>query len=175
MLGNLYSRNSIHVIRKPHVNICSEGRLALRGKQNIFALKLKLKAKCLFSLTAGRQLCAYCWLDPFLSKHPALQKTQPLPRFLPSKSFCCHGNLMFSGNQASSTLPYIYEQCSNSGWSLLETQGIYPVTTIPIFTCSNTRHQQYLTVHREPGLLQNKQMHPERGRAGWEWEPSFIL
>lgn len=47
-----------------------------RGTHNILALKLKLKTKCFFSLTAVLQLCAYCWLDPFLSTHPALQKTQ---------------------------------------------------------------------------------------------------
>lgn len=33
---------------------------------------------------------------------------------------------------------------------------VYPVTTVPIFTCCNTRCQQYVTVHREPGLLENK-------------------
>lgn len=97
---------------------------------------------------------------PSTSKDPTT-----LPRFLPSKSFCCHGNLMFSRNQVSGTLPYLYEQYSNSDFSLK--YRVYPLSKLYQFSLAlNTRNQQYLTVHIEPELIQNKQLHPERGRTG---------
>ena len=151
-------------------------KISIEGETKYICPQVKAKSEMLIFLDCWPTVVCLLLTGSFPIKTPSTSKDPTtLPRFLPSKSFCCHGNLMFSGNQVSGTLPYIHEQCSNSGWFLLETQGIYPVTTVPISTCSNTRNQQYLTVHREPGLLQNKQMHPERGRAGWEWELSFIF
>lgn len=112
-----------------------ERRLALRGKQNIFALKLKLKAKCLFSLTAGLQLCAYCWLEPFLSKHPALQKTQPLcqdfclPRAFVAMAISCSPGTKLAAPYHT----YTNNVQIRTNFSLKH--RVYPVTTVPIFTC----------------------------------------
>lgn len=157
MPGKLCSWKSVHIKRKPPINICFEGRLALRRKQNISALELKLKTKCLFLLDCWPTVVCLLLTGSFPINTPSTSKDPTiLPRFLPSKSFCCHGNLVFSGNPVS-WHPMIHT------WNNVQTlpdsslrHRVYPVTTVPIFTCCNTRYQQHVTVHREPGLLENK-------------------
>ena len=149
-------------------------KISIEGKTKRICPQFKLIVKCLFSLTAGWQWCTYCCLDPFLSKHPALQKTQPLCQdFCLQRAFVAMAISCSPGTQVVAP----YHTYMNNIQTLISpwNKGISPFTTVPIFTCSNTRNQQYLTVHIEPELIQNKQLHPERGRAGWGWELSCIL
>lgn len=87
--------------------------------------QVKVKTKCLFSLTVGLQLSAYCWVDLFLSTHPALQKTQPLCQDIClQRAYVTMAISCSPGNQGSSTLWYIHECCLNSVWFLFEAQVI---------------------------------------------------
>lgn len=105
----LCSWKSVHIKRKPHINICFEGRLALRRKQNISGFRLKLKTKCLFLLDCWPTVVCLLLTGSFPINTPSTSKDLTiLPRFLPSKSFCCHGNLVFSGNPVGDTLWYIH-------------------------------------------------------------------
>lgn len=59
-----------------------------------------------------------------------------LPGFLPSKSLCCHGNLMFS-REPNQQHPLI------ASMKVVQTPiplryRSYPVMSVPIFTCYNT-------------------------------------
>lgn len=108
-------------------------KISIEGKtQNIFAFKLKLKTKYLFSLCWPTVVCLLL-TGSFPINTPSTSKDlMALPRFLPWKSLCCYSNLMFSGNQVSSTLWYIHEQCSNLACFFFNAQRISCVTIITI-------------------------------------------
>lgn len=132
--------NSIHVKKKSHIHFFWR-KIGIEGeKSKDICPQVKVKTKCLFSLTVGLQLSAYCWVDLFLSTHPALQKTQPLCQDIClQRAYVAMAISCSPGNQGSSTLWYIHECCLNSDSSLRHRS--YPATSIPIFTCCNVKHQ----------------------------------
>lgn len=85
-----------------------------------------------------------------------------LPGFLPSKSLCCHGNLMFSW-EPNQQHPLI------ASMKVVQTPiplryRSYPVISIPIFTCYNTLYE-IKSDNSEQRLF--KKLHPERVREDY--------